>query len=223
MILLDEAARHLKASLKDMDTVVLTPRLSQVYAGINGHADLLVHKLDDSTLAVAAECTDFFKNLGLHYNVMPIEGIASPYPGHVQLNIAVFGKWVIHNMKVTPEPVRAFYERQGYHFIHVAQGYTKCNLVVGRRSLITSDVGIYRTLKDIAPILLVESEHVALKGFNYGFLGGASGLINDTLVFAGSLERHPSYARIVKFLDRQGESWTQLQGPLVDVGTLIQI
>ena len=46
-------------------------------------------------------------------------------------------------------------------------------------------------------MLLISSGDIKLEGYDYGFIGGASGKISDnTVVFFGNAEMHPYYSSI---------------------------
>ena len=62
-----------------------------------------------------------------------------------------------------------------------------------------------------------------LSGYDYGFLGGASGLADGVLWFAGDLSRHPDFDKIMDFLDRREIAVRWFPDiPLTDVGSIIQ-
>ena len=132
--------------------------------------------------------------------------------------------------------------------IDVPQGYTKCNtLIVDEYSIITSDVGIYNscyglpdlTGSEAAPedckscisgssapqpeVLLIEKGHIKLQGFDYGFIGGASGRIGDTIIFNGDITQHPDYERIAAFIESRGLKIKYFAEYLLeDIGSIIE-
>ncbi len=89
-----------------------------------------------------------------------------------------------------------------YEIIHVNQGYAKCNVcIAGLNSVITEDNGIYKSVCNTdLNVLKLSSGGVELKNFPNGFIGGASGTINDSLVFFGNLNNHPQSGDILQFL-----------------------
>jgi hypothetical protein len=72
-------------------------------------------------------------------------------------------------------------------------------------------------LDPVRPTLFIE-----LKGLDYGFIGGASGLISPNLLaFAGDITAHPDFDKIEKFLFKNGINIKILDdGPLMDIGTI---
>jgi hypothetical protein len=95
---------------------------------------------------------------------------------------------------------------------------------VNEKSGITSDEGIFRTLSGQGfDILLIRPGHIRLPGMDYGFIGGATGLISKhEMVVAGSLNLHPDGVRIEEFLADRGVSLVNLsEEPAMDIGTII--
>ena len=73
-------------------------------------------------------------------------------------------------------------------------------------------------------VLLIEKGHVALDGFEYGFLGGASGCIENTVYFNGDLSKHPDFEKICRFIESQNCRVRYFEGePLADIGSVIYL
>lgn len=150
------------------------------------------------------------------------------YPADVPYNAAVTEKYVICNTKtVSPEVIKtaeALYP--DIKIVNVAQGYTKCSLVVVDEShFITEDEGIYRELCRIDGIecLIISSGHVLLPGYDRGFIGGASGRIGDEIWFNGDITIHPDSERIIEFICGCGHTVSCISGkPLLDIGSIIE-
>lgn len=174
------------------------------------------------------------------------EKIGSKYPENIIYNAACTGKYFIHNTKYTDSELLELAET--FEIIDVPQGYTKCNtLIVDENSIITSDIGIYNSCyrqlsfsyenslpKDgkscissaSAPqleVLLIEKGHIKLQGFDYGFIGGASGRIGDTIIFNGNITQHPDYEKIAAFIESRAlkiKYFTEYT--LEDIGSIIE-
>lgn len=165
--------------------------------------------------------------------------IGSKYPDNIIYNAACTGKYFIHNTKYTEPELLAFTNKnyfaeisgsysgkthESLEIIDVPQGYTKCNtLIVDENSIITSDVGIYNSCYSKLDILLIKTGHIILQNFNYGFIGGASGRIGDTIIFNGNLEQHPDYEKITAFIESRNfkiKYFTEY--PLEDIGSIIE-
>lgn len=144
------------------------------------------------------------------------------YPENIRYNAACTGKYFIHNLKHTASDLLK--QAVSLEKIHVSQGYTKCNVViVDEGSIITSDMGIYNVCRNRLDVLLIRPGHVKLRHFSYGFLGGASGRIANTIVFNGDLEQHPDFEAIAAFITARGlELLYFRQYPLEDIGSIIE-
>lgn len=146
------------------------------------------------------------------------------YPGCAAYNALVLGRYFLHRLDITAPELLSAAKEAGLELINVKQGYTKCAcVIVDENSIITADRGIARALDGKADVLLINSGHVKLDGYEYGFLGGASGLINGTLFFCGSLEQHPDYAKIKNFVHSRGIKISDVPSlELTDIGSFIE-
>jgi hypothetical protein len=71
--------------------------------------------------------------------------------------------------------------------------------------------------------LLIDKGHIQLQGFDYGFIGGASGRIGDTIIFNGDITQHPDYEKIAAFIeDRDLKIKYFTEYPLEDIGSIIE-
>lgn len=147
--------------------------------------------------------------------------IGAKYPANIIYNAACTGRYFIHNLKYTDTELLD--ESEGMELIHVSQGYTKCNtLVVDENSIITSDEGIAKACSCKMNVCLISPGHISLQGFNYGFIGGTSGRIGNTIIFNGDISSHPDYEKITDFIkarDLEIKYFTEY--PLEDIGSII--
>ena len=151
--------------------------------------------------------------------------IGDSFPGYLGYNCVFLEKFFIHNLNYTSPKLISEAERQGLKLVHVNQGYTKCScVVVDGRSIITADEGIYSALHDIngIDVLKIAPGHVSLPGFDYGFLGGATGRAGNTILFNGDLDNHPNSMEVRRFIHKRGLGIFQVKGKrLTDIGTII--
>ncbi|MCR5482473.1 MAG: hypothetical protein K6F52_06725 [Clostridia bacterium] len=181
-----------------------------VYPAVETHPDIYMCKL-------GAEPDDkVFKG--------DIEELGFEYPYDVKFNAACIGDFFIHNLKFTSE--KLLKAADCFQGVNIKQGYTKCNLVVvDNNSAITSDAGIFKALRQIdeIDILKVRTGYVKLEGFEYGFLGGASGRVGSEILFNGNLEKHPDFAQIRDFIEARGLSLKYFKEyELEDIGSIIE-
>ncbi len=93
------------------------------------------------------------------------------------------------------------------------------------RVLTQSDLAQEDVREDgLIDLLAVQKGGVALEGFEYGFLGGASGCIGDAVYFNGDLSAHPDFEAIRAFLGRRGYRTIYFEDePLTDIGSVIYL
>lgn len=151
--------------------------------------------------------------------------LGADYPAHAIFNGCSTGKYFLHNLKITDPGLLEAVRIEGQTEIHVAQGYAKCScVVVDENSIITADKGIEKVAAAAGlSVLLVKSGQVVLEGYDYGFLGGASGRVGRSIVFNGDITRHSDWPKIRKFIhDRGLETVYFSQYPLTDIGTITE-
>lgn len=198
----------------------LIPDIPVVYPEVSAHADLYMCKLGALPSSPV-------------HSIGSLEELGFKYPNNIKYNGVCMGDYFIHTLKYTAPSLLEEISRLNYNLINTNQGYTKCNMVlVSNNSAITSDIGIYNSIqnffmqnKHLKPLnlLLINKGHVLLKGFSYGFLGGASGRIGNEIVFNGNLEAHPDFHSIFQFIKDQGLTIKYFEEyPLEDIGSIIE-
>ena len=197
---------------------------------VNGHTDLIVF-YHDKSITVR---TDYYaKNREL------IDGICSKrylskwesdsisgnkYPFDCGLCATVIGNNFLYCDKSTDISLTERFGASGYKCINLPQGYVKCSCaILADGSIITADKGIEKITKaEGIDTLLISPGHVDLPGYDYGFIGGASGLCGNTLYFCGNLDLHSDCETIKEFARKHGTDCVSLgENRLYDVGSLI--
>lgn len=225
----ENANRILKDALLDKGhELIEIAGTDKVYDAIASHGDIYLCKIGFE-LVVAPVQLPFIQEKLLKNGISFVPGAEDPgskYPENVRYNAAQIGSRLIHNIKHTDPNLVLAAEERGLELIDVKQGYTKCNLVVvDEDSAITSDMGLAAALKKRGlDILTISQEHVRLKGFSYGFLGGASGRVGDEIVFNGNLSAHPDFEAIKEFIHKRRlrAVWFE-EYPLEDIGSIIEV
>ncbi len=156
--------------------------------------------------------------------VVSDEEIDRTYPRDAKFNACVVGNSVICNTKHISRHILDIAKENNANIIHVNQGYTKCStLVVGDNEIITSDRGIYMSAQNAGVnSLLISAGNVMLKPYEYGFIGGASGMYDNKIYFCGNLENHPDKEKICEFITLCGKECVFLPFPeLTDIGSIL--
>ena len=202
---------------------VFTIKHRGLYDAVNGHSDMMLYRSYEKIIA-EPRLFDVLSEQDIG-NIKIINGkqcITDEYPLDIPYNAAELDGYIIHNLKYTNPEILKLYSSEKR--IHVNQGYTKCNLCIIKNAAITSDEGIYNKLKSKFDILKIRQGYIELPGMNYGFIGGATGFIDNTLIVNGSLKTHPDYHNIVAFVKNYNVDIAELNiGKLYDIGTIIPL
>lgn len=199
--------------------------------GIAPHADMSVLHLGGNSLLLASDFFEYApesaeKLCSLGVELLSAQGRrGAKYPDDCGMNVCVIGDSVVLNEKTTDEAVK---ERlSGYRHINVAQGYARCSVcVVDECSVITADRGIAREMKRAGfSVLEISPGYIALEGYDYGFIGGASMKLSENLLaFTGRLDKHPDCGRILDFLTGRGVTPCFLSDkPIFDTGGAVPL
>ena len=160
-------------------------------------------------------------------DLIPIRtAVRTPYPHDVLLNAAIVGEWLLCRPDAVADEILCYAKEKGIHVLPVKQGYAKCNLcLVSERAAITEDTGIAKALTGVgAEVLLIRPGHVALPGYEHGFIGGSSGCDGKHVFFNGNLSLHPDGERIADFCKKhQREPVSLASHELIDTGSLLFI
>lgn len=188
------------------------------------HADILTYHLGNGDFIADNTAVNALKDC----NICETVNVFSPYPNDCLLNAADIGDFLICSSKITHKTILKAAEKRNKRIIHVNQGYAKCSVcIVKRDTFITDDESIYRecSKENGISVFFVSKGSVSLKGQNYGFIGGASGLISEnTLFFNGDLSLHKDFVAIEQFLSYHNVKYTDIKNkPLTDIGSIIPI
>lgn len=153
---------------------------------------------------------------------------AGSYPGDVAYNVAVVGRYAFLNTRYADQVVLDWLKRTGKTICHVNQGYAKCSVcILNEEALITADEGIFRAARgqNMDVLLISPQKSISLPGYDYGFIGGATGLISSReMVFCGDARMLDSGEGILAFLQKHGIKPVCLGSYAVrDLGSLIPL
>ncbi|WP_105301010.1 DUF6873 family GME fold protein [Anaerococcus marasmi] len=189
---------------------------------IADHPDLSIFVIDSDNIIVAEEVYPYYKVKLSSKNLIKGSSVFRKYPKDCIYNLFTFKDFYINN-DFTEKNIERSLKERNYKHLFVKQGYSRCSIIPLRESLLTSDYGIYKALKDKVDIILLENDKIELDGFDQGFVGGTCGLVDDKLVFTGDISRHKSFDRIKKACDRENIEIIYPETSLTDLGSLICI
>lgn len=206
--------------------LICTPS-NLLYEAVCGHPDMLMHISGNNIVVHKNMNSEFIHNLILqNYKVYKSTStLKINYPYDICLNSLSIGNLLVHSIKYTDDKILSLSKYK--KLINVNQGYTKCSTcIVNDHAIITSDVSIAKALSiEKIDVLLIPPGDILLPGLNYGFIGGASGLIEDNvLAFYGHLDHYLYGTEVLKFLNKHMVEPVFLRnGKLIDRGSILKI
>lgn len=189
--------------LKEYGKIVKTKSNKNLMKGLDTHPDILLHPLPSGELVVDRDNFEYYKKIFPDKKILPSHSkLSKEYPKDVLLNAFAFKNYFIHNLKYTDKVLLDYYKNSGYEMKNIKQGYSKCSSLVTEDFIITSDGGIYESLRDFIPIYKINHGEIKLQNFNYGFIGGASGVLGKKIFFTGDFSHHSSHEEILKIIKK---------------------
>jgi len=215
--------------LKKLGINALTVELdSNLPEPVSSHSDMLLMHLGENRLIFTQMQVGFaeLRQNGAEISVLET-ALGGKYPLDVTLNMLIIGKYVFGNAKCVTEQLYGMFKKEKLTFVDVRQGYAKCSVcIIDEHAVITADSGLKRIFEAHGIEALKISEgFINLDGYDYGFIGGASGkLAKDILAFTGTLSKHPDRQRIENFASKYGvEIICLTDRDCFDIGSIIPI
>ena len=211
--------------------VLVMPAHPGLYKAVESHPDMQLHHLGGNRIIYAPDTNrsvlDTLSACGFEL-VTGEGGLLSSYPYDISYNAARVGRWYFHNLKYTDCKLREQLEQLGAKPVHVEQGYSKCSILPSdKNSIVTTDDGIARAAeKKGLDVLYLENEHsIRLPGMNYGFIGGACGMISKSVcAINGCLEKLTCGEALVSFLSKKQIMVKELSKDYVtDIGSILPL
>ena len=151
--------------------------------------------------------------------------LAGNYPLDIAYNVLISGKNVFAKEQQMDSVLKEILQEKQYRIVPIKQGYAACSSVSAGNSIITADVTIAKAAEVSGlHVLQISPGDVVLQGYEYGFIGGASGYIDGVLYFFGDITKHRDFEKISLFLQKHQIPFDYIPDfPLTDVGRLIGI
>lgn len=199
--------------------IIRLPSFDRLDFPVASHPDMLVLPAGGRSLFVYREY------YGMHRCVFDGKGFevhltdAAPgkkYPSDILLNFLIFGDSIIGRCDMLPPELKAL----GLRPVTAKQGYARCSVCLADGCAITADKTLAEILTGMgADVLLLSPGGIKLDGYDYGFIGGASIVYRNEIIFFGNPATHPDGERIAVFTDRHGLKIHPLSdGELTDFG-----
>lgn len=191
------------------------------------HADMQILPINND-IFLLNECTVLAPKILNERLIFCNKKAGNKYPENILLNFLYLNNTLYGKLSAIDKNLLDYCKVNNIRTVNLNQGYARCStLVLNKKAVITSDLSIENALKkDGVEVLLISSGNIVLDGYNYGFIGGASGKIDeDTVAFFGNATNHPDYRIIEKFCKNQNISINILckDMPLTDIGGMVKI
>lgn len=231
LAVIDGRAKNVGMALEKMGIdVIYTVRHPILYNAVSYHPDMILHHLGGEDIVVAPDVDkNFLWQLeGYGFNIIKGETpLYRNYPGDIAYNVARIGDVAFHNIRYTDKVLLNELKKRGVKLIDIKQGYAKCSIcIVNEKAIITQDVGIANKAREHGiEVLLVPPGNIKLYELNYGFIGGATGLISKSeLAVAGNIQFYKYKDEILDYLDNNGISVVNLVcDEITDIGSIIPL
>lgn len=204
-------------------TPLLLPPFDKLSEPVCTHADMLLFSYKDLVIThedyyeKAKDIFDTIKNECGVSIVTTKDNIEKSYPHDIAYNAIMLGGRLYSNTKHTSTAVSSL----AHEHEHVSQGYAACStLALGEMAVITADPSLCRAYeKNNVDVCLIRQGNISLQPYEYGFIGGASGVFSDTVYFCGNIDSHPDAEMIKSMISKHGMKYISLSGEeLFDVG-----
>ena len=235
-LLIDERMRDVeKQTLKNLGYELIEIKKStNVYPEISSHVDIFACKVKDKIIIEKSAYKMLKNKLNNDENIL-ISGETMnsyDYPNDIKYNVCIVGNKAIHNFKHTDSKITQELEKNNFERINVKQGYSNCSIaVIDEKSIILSDRGLYKNLKnsgldilflDYIPNIKLLNENGEYSQKN-GFIGGAISRIGDNIVVFGDLDKLDYYCNIRNFIESRNLKIIDFEGlDVIDYGGVIE-
>ena len=208
--------------------IVKTTKCDNLQDAVSGHPDMLVCRLSEKDFVAERTFYSIINPYFLKYNLIAGESkLNRDYPFDIAFNSARVGNYLICNEKYTDRKIIEYCFENNLKILNTKQGYTKCSIcIVSENAIITADKGIYKLAADNKiDALLISNKGIVLNGYNEGFFGGATGLLEKNLLaINGNAKLLADYDDIRAFCSNYGVDIISLSDEAIqDIGTIIRL
>ena len=207
-------------------SVIKLKKVEGLPSPIASHTDIVSFKMGDEL---------FFskKYIDSNFDILPeiIDKITptsdihgESYPYDAIFNGLIMGDRLFCKSDTFSKDIMQIAMAKGIKIINVKQGYPACTtLKISENAAITADHGMATALNaEGISVLMIENGGVLLPPYEYGFIGGAASVYEDTVYFLGDINTHPHANMIIDFINLNKKRVISLsEEPLRDLGGII--
>ncbi len=225
-IIVDNRFTHIaRARWGDSYEILPSKTVDGLASPVSAHPDMTLCNVEDTWVAEKTAHDYYCKVLPEETILCGNTALGRNYPQDIAYNVLISEHTAFANVQHMDSVLKRVLEEKKCSVVPVKQGYAKCSVAVAGKCMITADIGIKTQAERCGfSVLLISQGDVRLSGYNYGFIGGASGFIDHTLFFFGDITKHRDFEKIKGFLEENRVLFSYIPDfPLTDVGTLIGI
>ena len=200
---------------------------------IASHPDTLLFYHDNEIITSADYCERapyVFSDLRVMYPDIKItfteDILGNEYPKDVPFNALALSDMLFARENSLSPAVARHAAKRGMKIVGTKQGYPACaTLALSQTAVITADEGLKKTYEAHGiDVTLIRHGGITLAPYEYGFIGGASGVFCDKVYFLGDYTTHPNYKIIEEAIYSHGMTPVSLSDePLADLGGIVFI
>ncbi len=210
-------------------TVLPSVRCENLAEPVSFHPDMVLFQSTFGEVICEPTVYEGYSRLLSPFGIRLVQGkkqVFCDYPQDIAYNVLSVGGVAFARWDETEEKIAEALQNESVQKIQVGQGYSRCSALAVEGGIITADPSISKAAAGVGlSVLTICPGHVQLPGYDYGFIGGAAGILEEkTVAFFGGLDTHPDGAQIRDFILQRGFKVRELPGrPLMDVGTIFAI
>lgn len=207
---ISESCEH--SLLKEGFSLLKLPPDPRLGAAVASHPDTVMFFADGELITTADYCDaaayifsdirEYNPNIRITFTA---DERTDKYPYDCVMNALKIGNRIFCKSDTVSEGILSLARRHGYKIIHTNQGYPACVTLCFGGSAITSDAGLGALLqKNGVKVTLIGTAGISLPPYEYGFIGGASGVVGNKVYFFGDISRHPDAETICEAIRKEG-------------------
>ena len=211
--------------------VIPMPAAEGLSTPVASHPDMLIARLGNDIITTAdyidraayvfSDIREYAPHVRIH---VTDERYSTKYPDDAILNVLALGKKLFLKKNSVSKTLLSIAESLGYEIINTNQGYPACTVLqLTDSDAITADRGLALTLMEWgASVTIIKNGGITLPPYEYGFIGGASGVFDKTVYFLGDVMKLPDGEKIVKKIESCGMMAVSLSDEIpADLGKII--
>lgn len=205
--------------------IIPSPKVHALSEPVSYHPDLSIIKIEDIYVCEKS-VYEYYKKMLPDKNIVCGKTLlSSHYPNDIAYNVLISEKTAMANFKYTDPKVKYELIKRNYKLVNINQGYAACSSASFSGKIISADNSVLKACGDLGiEALKIEAGDVLLKGYDYGFIGGATGFAFGRLFIFGDITKHKNFDSINKFCTKNNVEIEYIKDfPLTDVGTIIGI